>query len=294
MNYELSFLLPTYNDVCVDLVRSLHAQAAAISDLQFEILVGDDGSTDAAAIAANRQIEQLTNTRYILRPQNSGRAAIRNFLAREAKYQRLLFIDSDLTVIRQDFIRKYLQQPDEGVVYGGYEVDSRGEDLSRNLRYLYEMSARDSHTVERRQQSPYRDFHTGNFLVNRNLFLNHPLDERFQHYGHEDVLWGKHLKKQHIPILHIDNPVGFCTFEDNSHFVSKTEEGLRTLHMFRDDLRDYSRLLALVNRLDSLGLSAVVRSTFQPLRSLLRHQLCGNRPSLSVFRLYQLGYYLSI
>ena len=294
MTYSLSILLPTYNDVCVDLVNALHAQAATIDNLQFEIIVGDDGSTDLSAVEENRKIENLPNTRYIVSQENRGRAVIRNILARQAKYSRLLFIDSDLTVIRQDFILKYLQQPDEGVVYGGYEVCSGGEDLTNNLRYLYEISTRDSHTVEKRKQAPYRDFHTGNFLVSRNIFLNHPLDERFRHYGNEDVLWGKQLKEQNIPILHIDNPLGFCTFEDNSHFVSKTEEGLRTLHLFRDDLQDYSRLLTLVNRLDSLGLSAVARSAFQPFRRLMRRQLCGRRPSLLVFRIYQLGYYLSI
>lgn len=291
---ELSILIPTYNDACTDLVRALHAQAVAISNLQFEIIVGDDGSTDQTVVETNRQIEQLGDTHYIVRQQNSGRAAIRNFLARQAKYSRLLFIDSDLTVIRQDFIHTYLQQPDEGVVYGGYEVDSRGADLSHNLRYLYEMSARDSHTVERRRQEPYRDFHTSNFLVSRNIFLNHQLDERFTHYGHEDVLWGKQLKASAIPILHIDNPLGFCIFEDNSHFVSKTEEGLRTLRSFRDDLQDYSRLLVLVNRLDSIGIAPLVRTAFKPFRRLLRHQLCSAHPSLLLFRLYQLGYYLSL
>ena len=52
----LSILIPTYNYCCLSLVESLHAQATAQDGLSFEILVADDGSTDAATVSANRAI----------------------------------------------------------------------------------------------------------------------------------------------------------------------------------------------------------------------------------------------
>ena len=39
---ELSILIPTYNDDCYDLVEQLARQAAAIDELEYEILVADD------------------------------------------------------------------------------------------------------------------------------------------------------------------------------------------------------------------------------------------------------------
>ena len=51
----LSILIPTYNDRCVRLVDSLRQQTEAVG-ITYEILVGDDGSTDAAVIADNQQI----------------------------------------------------------------------------------------------------------------------------------------------------------------------------------------------------------------------------------------------
>ena len=46
---SLSILIPTYNNECLELVRDLQAQASILSstnDLEYEILVADDGSTD--------------------------------------------------------------------------------------------------------------------------------------------------------------------------------------------------------------------------------------------------------
>lgn len=290
----LSILIPTYNDDCLQLVTQLHEQAEAITDLQFEIIVADDGSTRQEVVERNRQITQLTHAIYIIRCKNSGRAAIRNFLVQQAHYDRLLLIDSDMTVIRPDFISRYLQEPDDAIIYGGYEVSANGQDLRGNLRYRYERMAAPLHTAPMRSRKPYQDFHTSNFLVSRNLFLNHPLDERFTHYGYEDVLWGKELEANAIRIRHIDNPLGFCTFEDNAAFLNKTEEAMRTLWQFRNELEGYSTLLATAQRLQRCHLAGLVRTEHRLLGWLWRRLLVGNSPSLGVFRLYKMGYYLEM
>lgn len=52
---SLSILIPTYNNVCFELVKTLQAQAALLSDFEYEILVADDGSTDLSTITGNRK-----------------------------------------------------------------------------------------------------------------------------------------------------------------------------------------------------------------------------------------------
>ena len=54
---SLSILIPTFNDECHALVSALALQAQAVEGLQWEILVADDGSTDAHVVAANKEIE---------------------------------------------------------------------------------------------------------------------------------------------------------------------------------------------------------------------------------------------
>jgi len=291
MKNELSILIPVHNSVCTELVEQLYRQASEISGLSFEIIVADDGSTDVGTIDANREVESLRGCRYLVRDVNAGRAVIRNFLAQQANYRWLLFIDCDMTVCRNDFLCRYLECSAEEVAYGGYIV---GNGTVSNLRYVYEKDAEPRHTTEQRRKTPYRDFHTSNFMIRRDLMLSHPFDERFRRYGYEDVLLGKQLRNARVSIEHIDNPVGFFSFEDNSHFVSKTEEGLRTLFEFRQELRGYNGLLTLVNGIHLPLVRFMLRSLHRTIGPLLRRNLCGNHPNLTVFKLYRLGYYLSL
>ena len=289
---SLSILIPTFNDLCVNLVEGLRLQAEE-TGITYEILVADDGSTDEDVVRQNNAISQWPYCQYLRHTNNIGRAAIRNLLVRTAQHEWLLFIDSDMTLFRPNFLARYLLADDVDVIDGGVVIGGDAEAIRGNLRYRYEKSAEHEHTVEKRQQNPYRDFHTANFLIRRELMLSHPFDERFRHYGYEDVIFGKQLRAAHIAITHIDNPMGFCTFESNPDFVSKTEEGLHTLLLFRNELRGYSRLLTLVDSIHIPLILSIIRFSHRLFGTLIRRNLCGPHPSLQLFKLYKFGYYLS-
>lgn len=290
---EISVLIPTYNHVCTALVEQLRPLLEA-SAVRYEIVVADDGSTDAATVSDNQAITQWPHCRYIVRRKNVGRAAIRNFLVKEARYAYVLFIDSDMTIISDGFIRRYLESDCDTVIDGGVAICGDGQQLGSNLRYRYEKAEEARHTAPERQKSPYQHLHTANLFVSRELMLEHPFDERFRRYGYEDVLLGKTFHQHHIPIEHIDNPLGFCTFESNADFVAKTEEGLRTLGQFSEDLRGYSRLLTFVSNIHFPTIKTLIRLWHRTFGPLERRLLCGRRPSLTVFKLYRLGYFLSV
>ena len=290
---QLSILIPVYNHVCVELVTRLHQQAVAL-DIDFEIVVADDGSTDQACIDTNRAISNLSNCRLIERKENAGRAAIRNFLAQQSQYAYLLYIDSDMTVISPDFISRYIACLPATVVDGGVAISASTPEQEQLLRYRHEKSEEPRHTAHERQKTPYQHLHTANILVSRELMLSYPFDERLRNYGYEDVLFGKTLRQNRIPITHIDNPMGFCTFEQNADFVAKTEEGLRTLYQFRSELRGYSRLLTLVSGIHIPAILWLMRLWHQVFGATERRNLCGSRPYLLVFKLYRLGYYLNL
>ena len=112
--------------------------------------------------------------------------------------------------------------------------------------------------------------------------------------GHSHTLIDEPAVVAGIPIVHIDNPAGFYTFEDNARFVAKTEEGLRTLREFRNELRGYSRLLTLAEGIHLAPVRWMLRLYFRLCAPLMRRNLCGTRPSLSLFRLYKIGYYLNL
>ena len=90
-----------------------------------------------------------------------------------------------------------------------------------------------------------------------------------------------------------DNPLSFEVFETNADFVSKTEEGLRTLCQFRHELQGYSRLLdAPIVRKESL-LQSFVCLFHRIVGPWERRRLTGPHPSLLIFKAYKLGYYLT-
>lgn len=295
MKHELSILIPVYNDDCTRLTAELSRQAEAIADLKYEILVSDDCSPDRDAVAPNRRLNDLPHCRYIEQPQNSGSAANRNLLARESRYEWLLFVDCDLDITSEDFLSRYLADDSKAdVIMGGIAIGGDEQALRTNLRYLYEKQSEPHHTASQRSQRPYQSFRSCNFLIRRETMLACPFDERFQKSGYEDVLLGKQLKAAKATIHHIDNPVTMTHYEDNPLYINKVERSLRTLHDFRNELKGYSRLLTMA---DGIHLS-VVRSMlvfcFSLLGPMVRRQLSSHHPILRLFQPYRLGYFLSI
>lgn len=297
----LSVLIPTFNDECLSLVRTLQSQCEALTGgiagygaLRYEIIVADDGSTDAGVRERNSAVALLPHCTYMAREANVGRAAIRNLLARKASFDRLLFIDSDMTVVRKDYIYNYVRERGGGcVVYGGYDVPLQRA-MEHNLRYRYERACRHAHTTEKRRQNPYLDFHTSNFMIPKRMMMEHPLDEHFRHYGYEDVAFGRELQRAGIEIRHIDNPMGFCRFEDNENFLRKTEESIRTLAEFSGQLHNYSRLLQLAGKIDRYHLSGLARIMLKPAAKPLRKALVGQDAPIAFLNLYKLILLLEI
>ncbi|MDE5949125.1 MAG: glycosyltransferase [Prevotella sp.] len=290
---QISILLPVYNHVCISLVRELHQQAEACGVVH-EIIVADDGSTDTTKIEANRDIGDIPCCTYIVRETNAGRAAIRNFLARSAVSEWLLFLDCDVDLPDADFIRRYVDAAGEDVIDGGVCTDRDTVRWQGNLRFAYERASEPRHVAIERAAMPYRCFRTTNFMVRRAVILAYPFDERFRFYGYEDVLFGKRLKEERCTIRHIDNPVVIGEMEPNGIFLEKTEEALRTLYMFRDELRGYSDLLDLAERLCRFIPGWLLHMFYSLVGPLLRRNLIGGHPNLTAFGLYRLGYYLSL
>ena len=289
---ELSILIPNYNNVCVELVAVLQQQAEALG-IDYEILVADDASPQKDTIPLNQPINELPHCRYIIKETNTGSAATRNYLGEQSQYHWLLFLDCDINIPNDHFLERYMSAPHEGVVNGGICIID-DDTLSHNLRYLYEKDAEPAHTAERRQANKYHEFRSTNFMIEREVFEACPFDERFKRSGYEDVLFGKMLKQQQIPVTHIDNPVMMTKFESNPDYVTKIERSMRTLHTFRNELRGYSRILTFDSGIHISAVRGLIRLWHRIFGNMERRNLCGSKPILKLFTLYRLGYYLTL
>lgn len=303
---DLSILLPSYNNVCVSLVQVLQRQADALrgkldKPFRYEIIVADDCSTDAACIDANRVIGDMLHCRYLRMEQNVGRAQIRNVLISESRGDYVLLIDSDLFLCDDNYLYKYATSTVD-VVYGGTRIGGEGfamvdneantEHLKGNLRYIYEKKAEPSHRAVFRQLRPNQEISVCNLYARRDIMEAHPFDSRFKAYGYEDVLFGKRLAESGIEVTHIDNPVLINEFEPNSVFVKKTEEAILTLCRFEQDLEGYSNLKTKVTTLGRYIPLSLFRLWHRIMKNKEKRNLTGPKPSLLLFKLYKLGFFL--
>lgn len=296
---ELSILIPVYNDDATLLVKSLSKQAQAISGLCYEIIVFDDGSTDVTSVEINKTLTLLPHCRYVNVEHHDCRAAMRNDMFKQAKYDWHLMIDARLTLMNDDFLMRYLccgVQVGE-VACGGVCVDGgllTTQLYSENLRFRYEKHEESKHSYIVRKSEPYKAFRTTNFFYYKSVLEQVPYNEQVKGYGYEDVLLGKALREKKIKVNHIDNPVAYTKFEQNKVYLRKIEEALSTLHAFEGELNNYSPLLHARNILRKLHLLGPFRKFHAFCKGWELMNLCSNKPSLFIFKLYKLGYYVSL
>lgn len=290
----LSILIPVFNFDIRELVAALHRQATLLH-LDFEIRCYDDAS-DERFYQLNKSVASLDKVIFQRLEKNIGRSAIRNKLASEAAFDNLLFLDCDSRLPDDDFLKRYVEKTDhESLIYGGrsYEVQPPS-DPKKYLRWKYGIG-REAIPYSVRVKHPYDSFMTNNFLVPKKTFLKIGLDEEMKGYGHEDTKFGYMLLLQHIPIIHINNPLIHIGLEDTGEFLEKTNEGLKNLlylysrqHVPMSHLRSI-RLLRYYNLLNKSGAKNIFLFFYRMVDSPVEKNLNSAKAKLFFFDLYRLG-----
>jgi glycosyltransferase involved in cell wall biosynthesis len=288
---ELSILIPVFNYDIRRLVSTLHQQCEHLA-ITFEILCADDGS-DPEIIARNKAILSFPHTGYEVLPRHLGRIAIRNKLARAARYHYLLFLDNDSQVIHPDFIRHYLQA---GVVcpvlLGGTCYQAEKPSPSYRLRWYYG-HAREERPAARRSQAPYQSFYLNNIFLARAIYLRFPLQPLIRDYGHEDSRFGHSLQVAGIPVRHLDNPVLHTGLEPAGVFLEKSREAIENLYWLyaHEGVGADTRLLRGYRQLRKYKLIAPFQLAYQACESYILEQLQGPSPWLWLFDVFKLYHF---
>ena len=150
---NISILIPCFNRFCAPLVKTLHDLAAATQSprhdaFNFEIIVADDKSSRVGCVEANREINALPHCRLLEMDHNVGRAEIRNVLARNARYEWLVFLDCDVNIPDSHFLQNYLQCDERlKVVYGGVSLPPFGKCLISFILYIIALFKAKIHTI---------------------------------------------------------------------------------------------------------------------------------------------------
>jgi len=116
----ISFIVPAYNEerVLGSTLDALH-EAGRVAGASYELVVVDDGSTDATAAIAERHGATLVSVahRQIAATRNSG--------ARKATGDLFIFVDAD-TIVNETVLRAAIEALREGAVGGGAAIKFDG------------------------------------------------------------------------------------------------------------------------------------------------------------------------
>ncbi len=294
---DLSILITNYNEDCRRLIQDLHRMAEAW-DGTWEIIIVDDASPRTDKTRANAdQCSALHGVTYHINETNLGAANCRNMLADMAQGEWLIFIDSDAAVVSDDFISKYWAARHEAdVIVGGLLHPSANPNPEASLRYKYERNADLHRNVAERNLHPYAKFTAFNIMLKHSVMQQVRFDVQCKEYGYEDALFGVELRQRGISLIHIDNILLHTGLNSNEAFLKRTEISLHTLHKLRTigKMEGESRVGNLADRLTSLHLDGMYRLFFRLFKTSMLRNLHSSNPSLTIFSLYKLGYFISI
>lgn len=292
----LSILIPIYNYDARLLVQQLHQQALS-AGIEYEILLLDDASDNTQLSEGNRCLKELSNVTIFELPTKAGRAVARNFLAGEAKYNHLLFLDCDSEPIDDKFIERYIPYCKEKniVVCGGTAYKPEKPATDSYLRWIYGVKCETQSAAERNKAKKTK-FFTFNFLIDRDLFWSIRFNELLKSYGHEDTIFGLELQKKNCHITHIDNPLYHIGIDNNITYIKKTRQGVENLKILLDSYEDreqliqYIRLLQYYSILEKTYTIWLGSLFYRIFRSLMESNFKSKHPNLTLFNLYKLGY----
>tara|TARA_R110002096_G_scaffold34232_2_gene97874 strand:- start:1119 stop:1970 length:852 start_codon:yes stop_codon:yes gene_type:complete len=276
----LSILIPTYNYDITPLVKEMHKQCKACH-IKFEILVYDDASKSHLN-STNTNINDLDFCTFKELPNNMGRSAIRNLLAKNAQYSSLLFIDAGTFPKHDNFIEKYLSIKNKSAVSGGMTHLETPPRKPYKLRWLY---------TKKRE---FKTLCSSNFMINKDIFLSNCFDETIKKYGYEDVLFFEKLSQKNIQTHIFNNPVIHSADDDANTFIKKTEFAIENLIDLIETKKidaDSQKMYRLYSGLKRLKLVFLTHKFHEILKPFLLKNFNSSYASIILFDVYRIGYF---
>lgn len=227
---ELSVIIPTFNRAPI-LARCLqHLAAQTLAGERFEIIVVDDGSSDATAqVLATAQ----TGCTLVHEQQaNLGPAAARNRGLRRARGQWVLFLNDDALLDRQALdihLAEHARRGPRAAVLGAFPMHPDFARLDAPVGHCLNHSDLifDYWRMQADHAYDHHHFYTCNLSIAREFVLRHGgFDEGFVRMGAEDIELGLRLQQDGCEIFYRPDCVA-------RHAHRLDAQGLARMYQFR-------------------------------------------------------------
>jgi glycosyltransferase involved in cell wall biosynthesis len=208
---KLSVVIPTRNraPILLECLERVFAQ----KEVDFEVIVADDGSADDTA---QRVVDFKLNldralpfggtvpSLIYLRLRQGHQAIARNRGVAAATGDIIVFIGDDIFV-EPGFLKqhhdRHSDHPDEKVAVLGFTTWDPALEINPYMRFLEESGWQFGYGSLKPamigKAEPYKFFYTSNISLKKSLLLRVPFDESFTDYGWEDIELGYRLWKDH-------------------------------------------------------------------------------------------------
>lgn len=286
-----SVLIPIFNKDVNELVNRLQKQCEEITP-SYEILCYDDCSEEKHRIK-NRKLSNLLNVSYVERAENLGRSKIRNRLAKNARFEKLIFLDCDVKLTEKNFVANYLEALDQNpIIFGGVQYQKKKPTAKTKLLHWNYGVKKEIKPLKQRLKQPYKLFTSANFAALREVFLKIQFDENINLYGHEDSLFALSAEKQNITIGHIDNPILHIGLKTNLRFMEDVDNSVKSLIDIKKRIPQFNtKLSSTYDLLKRYNLQKIFAWYYTNKMDQLRTQLVKEEVSLRKLDLYKLILY---
>jgi GT2 family glycosyltransferase len=290
----ISILIPVYNYSIINLGKELLKQGEELK-VPYEILIFDDASDNHKITKNNRLFCENNNISYIISHKNLGRAKARNLLVQKAKYEWLLFMDSDVIPVTSTYLQTFIGsiQSDSQVICGAISYRKNlNKNIRKCLRWKYGVSYEET-TVKKSCKSDYLYLKTANLMIKKSVFKSNLFPVLEYNYGYEDTMFGLILEAKNIKFELIHNPVYHEGIDINSVFLNKTEEAIKNLAgliLKEEILCKRIRVVNFYFLLKKIKGVKCVKYLFEKNRNFMKKNLLSENPDLKIFQLYKIGY----
>lgn len=287
----ISILIPVYNYNVESLVAEIVEQIKRLG-LAAEIVISDDCS-NKEYLNQYKNLDCIKEVSILYSNLNHGRSINRNKLAEAAKNQYMIFIDSDVK-LTSNFVENYVKICKQCLVaVGGIIMANPEDDEGKFYFRRYFGISRESVSLAKRIQEPYRYFNSCNFLISKEVFKILTFNEEIITYGYEDTKFGSDLLLKGIKIHHIDNPVVHYPKDTLDEFLLKTESAIQNIadwiNKTDEQEMNHLRLANIYFKLKRYKLLKITRFFLKILEPFILKKLKFKNPKLYYFDVYRLS-----
>ncbi|MBP7642399.1 MAG: glycosyltransferase family 2 protein [Saprospiraceae bacterium] len=286
-----SVLIPVYNELIKPLVERLQEQLEQTGQV-YQIIVLDDLSDDHYR-QQNVTVSEIMQVSYIELSENVGRSKIRNRLAKLARYDHLIFLDCDVSLIDGQFIKNYQENIELDCVCGGIKYQSQAPSPAYSLHWKVGKN-KEEIKASKRAASKSPLFFSSNFMIKAAIFANNIFDENICGYGYEDAEFARRLQEKDVKITHIDNPVQHDGLKENEVFIQDTAKAIENLAiLYQAEKIKNTSLIKAYERIKSLLFGSTFISYLTESQGYFALKIKESNPSLWAFDVWKLSLFCS-